>query len=120
MPSLKVTLNIEEDGVKVKGFPITEVVSVDESQMFDATRATGGGFVALPTGELDSISVLFVRSDVAATLRLDGQSDAGIVLAAGGYALVVGGTIDAGAATNATFSNASGGDAQVKGIAGGS
>lgn len=121
MPTLEVTLSLKMNGTELTslGFPIIRRVEVDEAQPFDVTRATGGGYVALPTGELDEIQVLVVKSDQSVTLRLDGQSDAGIVVNAGGIVVLFDTDLDDGASTNATLDNSSGSDAQIKGIAGG-
>lgn len=119
MPNIKITIDCEIDGRRVPGYPLSRRVETDETQQFDVTRATGGGYVATPTSDLASLKALILRSDVAVTLRLDGQSDAGIELNAGGIIAIIDCTINAGASTNATVSNASGGDAQIEGIAAG-
>ena len=117
MPSLKVTIDCELDGERLSGFPLSKRISVTEVQQFDVTRATGGGYVATPTSDLASLKALILKASQAITIRLDAQSDAGIELAAGGILAIIDATIDAGAATNATVSNASGSDAQVEGVA---
>lgn len=119
MATIKVIVDVELDGKRLPGFPWIRRKEVNEAQQFDATRATGGGYVALPTAEMATLQVLLVRADQAVTVRLDNQSDAGIELAAGGILIVADATIDAGAALNALLSNASGSDAQVEGLAGG-
>jgi hypothetical protein len=119
MPTLKVTIDAELDGVRVAGFPLVRRLTVDEAQSFDVTRATGGGFVALPTGELGELQVLVLQVDQAVTLRLDAQADAGIVINPGGVIALVDVDVDDGAATNATLSNASGSNVQAKGLVGG-
>lgn len=118
---IRIELTIKRNGVPLEGWaPLVKTVSVDESIGPDTfVRATGGGFVDAGSPELATIQVLAVRSDVAATLRLDAQSDAGIVLTAGGFVLIVGATIDSAAATNLTIENSSGGDAEIKRVLGG-
>lgn len=101
-----ITLSIKADGHEVFGLPLKKRITVDEStglQKYD--HAGGGAYVALNTSVLDEIQLLFLKTSLAATVRLDGQTDAGIVLNAGGLILIVDADIDAGAATNATLSN---------------
>ena len=119
MSTLEVTVSVKRDGLSVPGFPWIRRLEVDESQEFGVERATGGGYVALPTSEMGEVQVLALRSDKQVTLRLDGQSDAGIVINAGGLVLLMDVDIDAGASTNATLDNASGSTALVEGISGG-
>jgi hypothetical protein len=118
--AVKVTILAEVDGKLIDGFPIIRRVSTDEFVgLQKIERASGGGYVALPTSELAELRVLFVQADQAVTLRLDGQSDAGIPLLAGGLALLAGVDIDAGASTNALLENSSGSTANVKVMAAG-
>lgn len=121
MKTLEITISAKLNGVELQslGFPVRRRLEVDEAQAFDVTRASGGGYVALPTAEMGEIQALLVRTDRAATLRLDAQSDAGIVINAGGLVVLVDVDIDAGASTNATLDNSSGSDVQVKGLAAG-
>lgn len=119
MPTYELTIQLKRDGEVVGGFPIHRRTEVDEAVSFDHEEATGGGFVTLPTGELDEINFLHLRVDQQVTVRLDGQTDAGIVLNAGGALFIIDADIDAGASTNVTLSNASGSTVNVKGIAGG-
>jgi hypothetical protein len=117
---LKVSIAVERDGQPVPGLSVIRRLIVDEVQQFPGIeRASGGGFVALPTGELDSIQVLVVKTDQDVTLRVDGQSDAGVVINAGGLIALVDVTIDAGAATNALLDNSSGTAVRLDGVAGG-
>ena len=53
------------------------------------------------------------------SVRLDGQSDAGIVLSAGGLLLLLDITADASSTTNATLDNSSGSTAVVTGLGAG-
>jgi predicted methyltransferase len=119
MPTLKLTIDCEIDGKRASGFPLSRRAEVDEIQQFNVTRATGGGYVATPTSDLASLKALVIHPDQAVTIRLDAQSDAGLELNAGGVLAIIDCTIDAGASTNATISNASGSDAQIEGVAAG-
>ena len=116
--SLKVTVLVEKDGIEVRR--LVRRLTVIDALEASYTKVTGGGYVTLPTGELAELQVLVVESvDQQTTLRLDAQSDAGIVLNAGGFLVVVDGDIDAAAATNAKVDNSSGSDALLHVIAGG-
>lgn len=115
-----ITVLYEIDGQLVQGFPLIRRKSTDEvqgPQKFE--RADGGGFVALPSAEMAELQVLLVKANEQVTLRLDGQSDAGIVINAGGFVLLFDVDIDDGASTNATLDNQSGSTATVELIAGG-
>ncbi len=119
MPVYEVTVQIKKDGEPVSGFPVTRRLETAEGQSFDHEKVSGGGYVALPTGEMDELNLFLVRADQQVTIRLDGQTDAGIVLNAGGLLLIVDADIDAGDSTNATVDNSSGSTANIKGLAGG-
>lgn len=123
MPNVTVRLEVEVDGQPVPGFPVIKRLLLDESAAFEFGKPDDGGwtFSALPADLLDVISVLMLRTDRQITLRLDGQSDAGIVLNAGGVLALVDVTIDAGAGVlNAKLNNQSGATAVVSGLAAGS
>lgn len=117
---LEVTVSVKLNGYEIAGFPYRKRLLVDEAQQFSYEKATGGGYETLPTTQIASLAALILSSpDQALTVRLDGQSDAGIVLNAGGLVLVVDGTLDAGASTNATIDNSSGSTALVQGLGAG-
>lgn len=116
---LDVTVIIKRNGRDVTGFPFQWRKVVDELQSFAYEKATGGGHETLPTTQIATLQVLVVTADQALTLRLDGQSDAGIVLSAGGLLLVLDATIDAGVSTNATLDNSSGSTAIITGLGAG-
>lgn len=116
--SLKVTVLVEKDGVEIRRL-VRRLTLIDALEAA-YTKVTGGGYVTLPTGELAAIQVLVVESvDQQTTVRLAAQSDAGIVLNAGGFLVVVDGALNSAAATNAKLDNSSGSDALVHVIAGG-
>ena len=116
---LDITISFKKNGYEIAGFPYHKRLLADETQQFSYEKATGGGHETLPITQIGSVSVLVLTADQALTLRLDGQSDAGIVLSAGGVVLVVDATIDAGSSTNATIDNSSGSTALVKGLGAG-
>lgn len=117
MPTLEITINVKEDGVVKPGFPRTRRISADELQSFRYEKATGGGYVAVPTNQLDEVQALIFETDQQVTVRLDGQSDAGIVLNAGGLLIIIDADIDAGSTTNVTVDNSSGSTANLEGLA---
>lgn len=120
MPVLELTITATLDSTPLTGFPLLRRLTIDESQPFDYEQATGGGYLAVPGDKIDTVQALVVRTDKALTLRLDGQTDAGIEINAGGCVVLVDVTIDAGAgASNAKLSNASGATARIRGVTAG-
>jgi len=117
MPTLEISIAARLDGVLLAGFPKIRRLACDEAQTFEYERATGGGYIALPTGELAEVQALILSADQQVTLRLDAQSDAGIVINAGGLVLLFDVDIDSGVATNATVDNGSGSTAVIEGLA---
>lgn len=119
MDVLDVTVIIKRNGRDITGFPFQWRKVVDELQSFTYEKATGGGYETLPTTQIAALQALVVTADQALTLRLDGQSDAGIVLNAGGLLLALDITADASASTNATLDNSSGSTAVITGLGAG-
>lgn len=116
---LDVTVIIKMNGRDVAGFPYQKRMVVDELQSFAYEKATGGGYETLPTTQIATLQALALVADQALTVRLDGQSDAGIVLSAGGLLLLLDITADASSTTNATLDNSSGSTAVVTGLGAG-
>ena len=129
MPTLRVALLIEQDGVEVVN--LVRRLSVDEVSAFEYEEANDGNttaFSAPPTADLDTLSFVLLRTDRAVTLRLnDGTADATtrptLPLGAGGFVLIVDTSIGAPAgsagANNVRVNNNSGATAVVRGLAGG-
>lgn len=118
MPTLEFTVLATLDG-QPWFEPLVFRLAVNDVQAYDQAKQTGGGFVAL--GTLPTVQALVVRTlDEMVTVRLDAQSDAGIELEAGGFMLVMNGTVNAGAATNLKVQNASGDTTQLQAWLGGS
>lgn len=120
---LRLVVQLEQDGQPLAGFPITRRLQVDETAVF-AIEKDGTGdatYSALPTSALDAINFFVLQTDKAVVLRLDGQSDAGLMLNPGAVVLVCDAQIDFGANTNATVNNsaAAGTIAALRGLAGG-
>lgn len=124
MNSVEITITARKNGEPLAGFPFTRRMEVDELQSFSYEKLADNNitsFAALPADQLDTIQLLVVKTDIPITLRLDGQTDAGIMLNAGGMLILVDATIDAGAgASNASVNNPDAAlTATVKGIAAG-
>ena len=122
MPSLKVSLNLELNGVSISGYPVVKRLELDESQSFRYEKVDdtdGVTFVTLPIDQMTTIQALLVETDQQLTFRFDGQTDAGILLNAGGLILIMDATLDASATTNATVNNNVQPTANIKGIAAG-
>ena len=115
--SLEIIVTLKIDGVAQP--PLIRRVVVDEVQQFETEQATGGGYVALPITALDQLDFLILQPDQQVTVRFSNQSDQGLVLNAGGLLLIADATVNSGASTNATTSNASGTTALLTGLAGG-
>src|ERR1043166_424563 len=122
MPVFEITLSIKRDNVEVFGAPLRRRLEVDEAiGPMEYEQAPGGGYVVVPgPSALDEINGLIMRAvDYALTVRLDAQSDAGIVLNAGGVLVIFDADIDAGASLNVKVDNSSGSTASAKVLAGG-
>lgn len=121
MPSVEIAVTLKMDGALLSGFPVIKRLEVDEATgrvVFE--QPNGGGYaVVASTSILSEIQVLFLQPDKQVTVRLDGQSDAGIVLNAHGLLIIVDADIDAGALTNVTTDNSSGSTALIRAFAGG-
>jgi len=111
MPTLKLTVLVEQDGLPLVISPIIRRVVVDDVQGFYYQLASGGGDVALPTNQIAALDVLVVQAlERATTVKLPS-----IALDAGGVVIVCGGT-----PTTPTIANASGQPVTVQGVGGGS
>lgn len=119
MPTLKITVNADLDGVQLAGFPKHRRIEVDERQEFTTEQATGGGFSTLPIQQLATVQALIYEADQATTLRFDNQTDAGLEVNSGGLVVLFDVTIDSGTATNVTVDNSSGSTVKLVGLAGG-
>lgn len=127
MPTFEVAVTIKQDGIVVPGFPILRRVEVDEAQSAAVELASAGNttsWTAVQAALIDTLNFLFVMTDVAATLRLDDQSDAAgrstIPLNAGGMLILIDTTIDSGAGSpNARVNNNSGSTAVIRSFVGG-
>lgn len=125
MPLVELTLVVKMNGRDVDGFPVRRTLQVDEVQFFDFEKAGDADavtFTAVPASEVADIRALLLRSDKQVTLRVDGQTDKGIVINAGGLVLLLDVTIDEGAgASNAKLNHNAAATvlAAIKGFCGG-
>lgn len=119
MSNAKSRVSIELDGNPNPIQKIVRRLEQPEFQSFNYEKADDGDsttFTAVPLDQLATIALLYLESDRQVTIRLDGQTDAGIVINAGGFVLLHDVTIDSGAgASNLSMNNDSGGVAQIKG-----
>ena len=119
--TLEITVSVKRDGVDVPGWPVTRRVTSDEIQSFEYEEANDGDtttFSDIPVGQLDSIQTLLLRTDQQVNIRTDGQTDAGILLNAGGILVIMDHTNDSGS-NRLRVNNNSGNTAVLKGLAGG-
>jgi len=125
MPSVKVSLDVEVDGQRLSGYPLVRRIETDESAPLDYEKAADNDsttFTTLPIdGALSEVQVLVLRiGEQPITLRLDAQTDAGLVINAGGFVCLFDVDIDAGATTNAKVNNPDATDlATIRGLAAG-
>lgn len=117
--NLEINITIKRDGKLLAGYPLYRRVQVDEIQAFSTEQVSGGGYIALPTSLLDTLQALVLSPSRQVSVRFNNQSDAGVLVNAGGLLILLDATVASGAATNATISNASGATALLEGFAGG-
>lgn len=115
MPSIKTSVVVDVDDVPVSSFPVIRRLEPPEAQSFVVQRATGGGFVALPSGELTTIQTLVLQADQTVSIRLDGAAGA-ITLNPNAILVIMDGNLTAAP----TVSNASGATATLRGLVAGS
>lgn len=121
MPVLEVTVNAKLDGIPLSGFPAIRRAEVAEAQVIDVQK-TGGdvSYVSIPSLDaIPAINVLVLRSDGPLGVRLNAQSDSGIVLNRGGMIVLFDVVIDAGAGTNVKVSNTNAPPVTLRGVAAG-
>lgn len=118
MPTLEATIILKQDGVDVPGFPITSRMSVLDIRSADESFGFGGGFVSFQSWPVVSV-VAIQSSEQVLTLRLNGQSDAGILVNPGGVVVLFNVGLTDGLTTNVKIQNATTEFAQVKSVFGG-
>jgi hypothetical protein len=111
VPVLRLHVDADVKNLIMSAIPYTRRVEFAEAIAFDYTQATGAAFVTVPFAPITSIQALVLRADKDVTVRLNGQSDAGIPLKAGGILIVY----DANNMTGAQVQNQSGSTASIDG-----
>ncbi len=120
--NLKVTVSVELDGNPVAGFPVTRRISLTETYQFAYEHGDDGDtttFTTIPDAKVAESQALVLTSDQAVNVRLDGQTDQGILLNTNGLLLIIDADIDAGAGSNVKINNNSGSTANITGVGGG-
>ncbi len=120
--NLKVTVSVELDGNPVAGFPVTRRIALAETYQFAYEHGDDGDtttFTTIPDSKVAESQALVLTSDQAVNVRLDGQTDQGILLNANGLLLIIDADIDAGAGSNVKINNNSGSTANITGVGGG-
>jgi hypothetical protein len=121
--SLELTITLRREGKPADGFPIVRRIEVDELQGFTYEKVADNNtttFTAFPTNQLDTVQAFVIKADSDITVRFNNQSDAGIVLKAGGIMALFDVSINSGISTNSTVNNpAATGVAVVSGLVGG-
>jgi hypothetical protein len=125
MPILRISVIAEVDGSPVPGFPLERRTSLFAGQSFHYQKAPdsdAGSFSPLPGDDAafaSLIQALMLRPDLPVTVRLNGQSDAGVMIQSGGLLLVLDGIINTAPGTRVRVNNGSPATVTIKGYAGG-
>lgn len=119
MSVIEVTVQVRKDGAVFPGFPVTRRVEAEAFEGFDYAKEEdlAGVYENLPVTQALPASVVVVKVDREVTVRLAGQTDAGVVLPAGGMLIILGSNIED--APVAALNNVSGGTAKVVGLVAG-
>ena len=103
MSSLELSVMVRCDGQPFSGFPVTRRIEVDEMQSFKYEKAADNDtitFAPVAADQIATIQTLVLHTSKALTVRFNGQTDAGILLNAGGMIIIFDATINAGAEVN--------------------
>ena len=123
MASLRVEIKLDLDGIPATWLApngrIVRRYEVDESQAFSYEKADDDGTAAaVPSAQIATIQNFIVVPEASMEFYVDGSATP-ITIGANGLLMALNATIDAGASTNLTVSNDSGGTAILKGIVAG-
>ena len=108
MPELKITIQVEQDGVELPEFPlifreiVTESVPLAVQVAADNDSTT---YAQVPGTIPSTLQVLVLGFDQALNFRLNGAVAGSLPMNAKGCLVLVGSNIAAGAATNVTVNN---------------
>lgn len=115
MPSvLEVQVTAKLNGRILPNFPQYRRVQLDETQQFSVEQATGGGYLPIQATQISTLQALVLNPSTLVTVRIAGQSDAGLAINAGGLLLI----LDA-STTTVSVDNSSGSTVLLEGLAGG-
>lgn len=119
----EIEVRVRRNGKPVSGLhPFIRRLTVDEDGAFEyehADDADAVTFTSIPDAKIAEAQLLAISPSRQATIRLDGQTDAGLVINAGGLLLAIDADIDNGAGVNASINNNSGGSAVISGLVAG-
>lgn len=108
MPELKLTIQCEQDGVELPGFPLIFREIVSESFPIEATKAPDNNtttYSQVPGTIPPVLQVLVLSFDQAMNLRWNNAVAGSLPMNAAGCVVLVGANIAAGAALNALINN---------------
>ena len=108
MPELKVTIQCEQDGVELPGFPLIFREIVTESVPLEVQKTPDNNttsYSQVPGTIPGTLQVLVLSFDQALNFRLNGAVAGSLPMNAAGCLVLVGSNIAAGAATNITVNN---------------
>lgn len=117
MAFLQLRLNAEMADQLLPDLPYVRRREYDEVRAFAFDQATGGGYQAAPITGLATIQLLILVPDKAITVRVNGQTDAGVPVGAGGLYVVGETTIDNSSDDAVQIDNSSGSTVTVRGVA---
>jgi len=121
MPTVRLQIIVEVDGVPVRNFPLTISQTVDEWQEFDYEEPGDNNdttFSVLPVQEVDTVQLLVLSAVNAVGVRLEGGEAGNVALRLGANGGVVVWNV-ALADTNLTVNVNSISAARLRGIGGG-
>jgi hypothetical protein len=110
MPDVNIVIQTEIDGHPLPSSPFIQLPDgITQVQAFSVLKTVDAvnSFATIPTVDsFTSIAILLLANpDAELIYRFNGQTDAGIVVPAGGLVMVSGALIDSGAGTNVLVNN---------------
>lgn len=109
MPSIQIVIQAEIDGHPVPNSPFIQVFDIDEFQSINVQKGVDlpGAYGVVPGADAFTVvqALLLANPNAEVIYRFNGQSDAGLVVQAGGLVLICNTNLTAGALTNVTVNN---------------
>ncbi len=110
MPAVVIQITSEIDGHPLPSSPFIQIPDgITQVQAFSVLKTVDGvgSFATIPTVDsFTSIAVILLANpDAELIYRFNGQTDAGIVIPAGGLIMLSGAMLDSGAGTNVLVNN---------------